>query len=119
MVTTSLPPRSRRGIRRPSACEADRHRVGERLAADVDVLELEPEHLRRPPARVDDRRVVGLREQHDAPVVAEVHVAQLGMTVEPERSPHQRVEVLGEEVGEVEGAGLGLVQRREQLASRP
>ena len=66
---------------------------------------------------VHDRRIVGLRQQHDAPVVAEVGVAQFGMAVEPERPPHQRVEVLGEEVGQVERAGLRLVQRREQLRS--
>ena len=81
------------------------------------MLELEPEHLGRPAARFGDCRVVGLRQQHDAPVVAEVCVAQLGMAVEPERAPHQRVEVLGEEVGEVERARLRLVQRREHVGS--
>ena len=79
------------------------------------VLELEAEHLGRPAPCRFDCRVVGLRQQHHAPVVAEVGVAQLGMAVESERAPHQRIEVLGEEVGEVEGAGLRLVQRREQL----
>ena len=39
------------------------------------------------------------------------------MAIEPEPLPHERIEVLGQEVGEVERAGLGLVQRREQLGA--
>ena len=39
------------------------------------------------------------------------------MTVETEPAPHEGVEVLGEEVGEIEGAELLVVQRLEPLGS--
>src|SRR5205085_8307829 len=68
---------------------------------------------RRSSAR-DELGVGRLREQHDAAVRAEVRVAQLGVAVETQPAPHQGVEVPGKEVGEVEGAELGFVQRRER-----
>ena len=58
-----------------------------------------------------------LREQHDAGVVAEVRRQQLGVTVEAEPLPHQGVEVAGQEVGQEERAGLGVVQLGEQLGT--
>ena len=61
--------------------------------------------------------IVRLRQQHDPPVVAEVHVAQLGVAIEAEALPHQRVEVPGQEVGEEEGAGLFVVHRGERLGA--
>ena len=39
------------------------------------------------------------------------------MAVEAEPLPNERVEVLGQEVGEVEGARLGLLQRGEAVAA--
>src|SRR4051812_38279853 len=56
-------------------------------------------------------RVVALREIDDASIVPEDVADQLGTAVEPERPADERVEVLDEEVGEVEGAGLLLLQR--------
>ena len=44
----------------------------------------------------------------------EVLVAQLRMAVESEPGHDERVEVPGEVVGQVEGAGLGVGQRRER-----
>ena len=67
--------------------------------------------------RGNDGRVVGLREQQQPGVVAEVGAEQLGVAIQAEALPDQRLEVLGEEVGEVERAQFGLVQLLEQLAA--
>ena len=60
--------------------------------------------------------VVALRQQHEPAVVAEVHRQQRRVAVEPETLPDQRVEVLGQEVGEVERARLGVVEGGEPFA---
>src|SRR3954468_2780818 len=55
--------------------------------------------------------IVGLGEVDDAPVVLEVHRQQLRVTVEAEARPDDRVELAGEEVGQVEGPDLLLLDR--------
>ena len=62
-------------------------------------------------------RIVELRQMHDAPIGAEIVVAQLREAVEAEAPDHQRVEMPGEEVGEVEGSGL-LVRRAPRTPPR-
>ena len=59
--------------------------------------------------------IVELGEMDDAAVVAEIVVAQLREAVEAEPLDDQRVEMPGEEVGQIERAGLLLGQRRESL----
>ena len=78
------------------------------------VLERKAELLGSTSSGPGDGVIAGLRQQHDASVVPEVVVAQLRMTIEAEPLPHQCVEVLREEVGEVERARLGIVQCGEQ-----
>ena len=79
------------------------------------MFELETESLRCSTSHLDDRLGVGLRVQHDTPIVAEVEIEQLWMSIETEPLPEQRFEVLGEEVGEKEGAELFLVDCLELL----
>ena len=59
--------------------------------------------------------IVDLREMDDAAVAAEIVVAQLGKAVEAEPLEDERVEMAGEEVGQIEGAELLLGERREDL----
>ena len=56
--------------------------------------------------RADERRVVGLGEVDEAGVVAEVGVAQLGMTIETQAAGSEPVELASQEVGQVERARL-------------
>ena len=90
--------------------------TGERPETHVVVIELEPEHRGGTTRAGDHLGVVGLREQDQPPVVPEVLVAQLGMAVEAEPGDDERVEVLGEVVGQVEGPRLGVGERRERRA---
>src|ERR1700728_1484024 len=62
-------------------------------------------------------RVVELRPMDDAPVVAEVIVAQLRKAVEAEPADDERVEMADEKIGEVERAGLFLAEARERLVA--
>ena len=84
---------------------------------DVAVLEFQTESFGRGATHRLDFRAVGLRDQHDTPVVAEVHVAQLRMAIEAEPLPQECLEVLGEEVGEEEGAELFFVHGRELIGA--
>ena len=52
---------------------------------------------------------------HDAAVIAEVIVAQLGKAVEAEAANDERVEMADEKIGEVERARLVFGERRERL----
>src|SRR5206468_6923112 len=54
--------------------------------------------------------VFSLREVEEATVVPEVLGEKLRMPVEPEATDDDRIEMSGEEVGEVEGRGLRVVQ---------
>ena len=47
--------------------------------------------------------------------MAEIDGQQIGMPIEAEPLDHQRLELPGEKIGEVEGAGSGLGQRGEAL----
>src|SRR5436190_15526931 len=76
----------------------------------LPALEGEAERGRARLGLLAQRRIVGLREVDDAPVVPEDVSDQLGMTVEPERPAHERVEVPDEEIGEVERPRLLLLQ---------
>ena len=55
--------------------------------------------------------VVGLCEIQEASVVPEILRQQLRMSVEPQAADHERVEVPGEEVREIEGGRLLVVHR--------
>ncbi len=73
----------------------------------------QPEPLCRRPGLGVERRIVALRQMDEPLVVAEIDRQQLGMPIETEPADHQRLELPGEEIGEIEGAGLGLGQCRE------
>src|SRR3984885_7746146 len=62
-------------------------------------------------------RVVELRQMDDAPVGAEIIVAQLREAVEAEPADDERVEMADEKIGEVERAGLFLAEAREGLVA--
>ena len=55
--------------------------------------------------------IVGLGEVDEPAVVAEVHRQQLGMAVEAEAGADDRVELAGQEVGQVEGPELLVLER--------
>ena len=96
-------------------------------------LEVEPKPARRRLGFLRDRGIVGLREIDEPPVIAEIVVAQLRETVEPEAFDHQTLEMPREEIGEEERAGLrvhhlgeiifagieGVAMRRRRCASTP
>ena len=67
---------------------------------------------------VDELGIVGLAQQHDAPVVGEVDVAQLRMAIEAEALPDERLEVAGQEVGEEERPRLVVVECRRRARRR-
>src|ERR1700687_6180504 len=105
MTTSSLP---RRGMRL-LAGERDYGDAQPVAAGRMgDKRETEPGGSRA--CEGDDVGIGSLREQHDAAVPPEVRVAQLRMPVEPESAPNQCIEMLREEVGEIEGAELFIVQ---------
>ena len=108
MTTSSLP---RRGIVRLLTPDEREHGSAQFVATGRMVDEGETEASRRGARPRDEIGVGRLREQHDPAVRTEVGVAKLGMAVETEPAPDEGVEVLGEEVGEVEGAELFVVQR--------
>src|SRR4029450_2623002 len=88
-----------------------RERRGQAAVAGLPAFEREAERgrtLRGPLAQVG---IVVLREVDDAPVVPEDVADQLAGAVESQRPADERVEVPDEEVGEVEGAGLLLLER--------
>src|SRR6478672_11453806 len=60
---------------------------------------------------IHHRRVSGLGKVEDAPVIAEVILAQLGMPVQSQRPDDEGMEVPHEEVRQVIGAGLLVVHR--------
>ena len=66
----------------------------------------------RPESRL---RIVELGQMDDPPVGAEIAVAQVREAVEAEALDDQRIEMPGEEVGEIEGAGLLLGERGEHV----
>jgi hypothetical protein len=53
--------------------------------------------------------LVSLGQEHEATVVPEVGVSQLGMSVEPEADNDELLEMPSQEIGQIERAGLGLV----------
>ena len=63
-------------------------------------------------ARAVSVRVVGLGEVDEPAVVAEVERQQLRVAVETEAGEDDRVELAGQEVGQVEGADLLVLERR-------
>ena len=65
---------------------------------------------RRPGARAVSSGIVGLGEVDEPAVVAEVDRQQLGMAVEAEAGDDDRVELAGQEVGQVERAELLLLE---------
>ena len=71
-----------------------------------------------PSCRRRERRVVGLGEVHEPLVVAEVLVAQLRMSIQPETLDDQPVEVARQEVGQEERGGLVVDELRELRARR-
>ena len=103
---------SRRGAGAHAAAHSCRpnHRRRELAVANRPVLELETKLVRGRPGLRDQLRIVDLGQIDDAPIVAEVLVAELGPTIETKALPHQSIEMLGEEVGEVERSRLGFVQ---------
>ena len=86
--------------------------------AGLAMLEREPESIRGGAGGRDERRVVALAQVDDPRVVREVHRQQLRMAVDAQASDHEPLEIPGEEVGEPEGAGLGIGHRREPLGPR-
>ena len=74
------------------------------------LLVLEPEPVGSGARAAAEILVVGLREIEHPPVVAEVLLEESGMTIEAQAADHDRIEVPREEVGEVEGRRLRVVQ---------
>src|SRR3954454_12359259 len=86
-------------------------RGAEPAVAGRTMLERETEPVGAAPRQLEQLPVVGLGEVDDPAVVAEDVRRQFGMAVEPERPDDQGVEVPDEEVREVEGPGLLLLER--------
>ena len=85
---------------------------GEVAVAGRPALEGEAEAVGGGAARASVQlRVVGLGEVDEPAVVAEVDRQQLGMAVEAEAGDDDRVELAGQEVGQVERAELLVLQR--------
>jgi hypothetical protein len=73
-------------------------------------LEGEPESVGSGLGARGQLRVVALGEVHEPAVRAEVVGQQLRVAVEPEPGPDDRVELAGQEVGQVEGPDLLLLE---------
>src|SRR6185436_10595409 len=90
-------------------CDEALERRAEVAVAGSPTLVGEPEIGRGILGPAVESSVVGLREVHEPAVVAEHHRLELRVPVEPEAAHDERLEVTGEEVGQVEGRGLVLV----------
>src|SRR6185436_20687698 len=102
-TTTSSP---RRGMIGHSTVDERDDRLAYAVTTRRTMGEREAEPSRSGASLRDQLSGGCLRQQHETPVRAEVEVAQLGMPVEPESAPYERVEMLREEVGEIEGPEL-------------
>ena len=103
-------------------------RVPRQIAvAGEAVLVREAEALRDSPRLLDGGGPRRLREVHQPAIMAEVLLGQLRMPVEPETAGHQPLEMPHQEIGQVEGTGLGLGElprrrprsRRTRSSGRP
>src|SRR5690606_27088718 len=61
--------------------------------------------------------LVELTQVEEFLVIAKVGVAQLGEAVEPEALDHQSLEMVGQKIGEIEGAGLAFALFDEGIAA--
>ena len=114
-------------IRRPSGarCRDERVQCPRRRAprrtelaeSHEPAFEREAEPIGRGLGPRRQPRVVGLGQEDEAPVVAEVERQQLGVTVQPQSADDQPLEVPGEEVGQVERARLLVCERGEGCAA--
>src|SRR2546423_15703224 len=86
-------------------------RRAEPAVARRTMLEREAEPVGAAPSQLEQLPIVSLGEVDDAAVVAEDVRRQLGMPGEPERPDDHGVEGPDEEVREVEGPGLLLLER--------
>lgn len=106
-MTTPQANRTRRAL----GCLEKRrgYRLHERFETDVVVLEAQTEPISGDLSERQQGWVVALGEEQHLRVVPEVHVAEFGMSIDPQASDDKGLEVTNEEVGQVEGAEFGLV----------
>lgn len=68
--------------------------------------------------------IIGLRLIDQLVIIAKIHLAQLGMTIQPERLPDKGIKLTHQKIGQVEGreflaGGKRLIAFEETIAMRP